>query len=42
MDKAKTVKNAQPTIKLSDIDFVPILVGVLVILVTLGKSPHWL
>lgn len=41
MDKAKTVKNAQPTIKLSDIDFVPILVGLFVILVTLGKPLWW-
>lgn len=37
MDKAKTVKNVQPTIKLSDIDIVPILIGIFVILVTLGK-----
>lgn len=38
MDKAKIVKNTQPTIKLSDIDVVPIFVGILVILVTLGKG----
>lgn len=37
MDTPKRVKNVQPTIKLSDIDFVPIFIGVLVILVTLGE-----
>lgn len=37
MEKPQKVRNVKPTIKLSDIDFTPILVAALVILFTIGK-----
>lgn len=37
MDKAETVKHIKPTVKLSDINFTPVLIALIAILVTFGK-----
>lgn len=37
MDRSKPIKSAKPSIKLDDINFTPILIALLVVLVTVGK-----
>lgn len=42
MEHTKATKNPRPTIKLSDLNFTPVYIAILVILITIGKfSVNW-
>lgn len=37
MDRTKAAKNAKPTIKLGEVDFTPVYIAFLVVLISIGK-----